>query len=87
MTEDDEVKVDEPEETEDEDAEKGVDFASLIDEEEEPVEPVEGANPDEVAPATSTRKVDLDGDDDGWEYADEGDEEEEEESYEDSHGE
>lgn len=83
---DDEVKAENVEETEDEDAEKGVDFASLIDEEEEPVEPVEGANPDEVAPAATNRKVDLDGDDDGWEYADDADEEEEE-SYEDSHDE
>lgn len=84
---DDEVKVPEPEEADDEETAKGVDFASLIDEEEETVEPVDGANPDEVTPATSTRKVDLDGDDDGWEYADENEEEEEEESYEDSHGE
>jgi hypothetical protein len=78
---DDEVKDAEVEETEDEDAEKSVDFASLIDEEEEAID---GANPDEVAPAATNRKVDLDGDDDGWEYADEGDDDEEE-SYEDSH--
>lgn len=83
---DDEVKDQDVEETEDEDATKSVDFASLIEEDEEPADVVEGANPDEVTPATSTRKVDLDGDDDGWEYADEGDDEEEE-SYEDSHDE
>jgi hypothetical protein len=81
---DDEVKDQDPEETEDEDAEKSVDFASLIEEDEEPADAADGSNPDEVAPAAPNRKVDLDGDDDGWEYADEGDDEEEE-SYEDSH--
>lgn len=83
---DDEVKDGpEIEENEDEDGDgKAVDFASLIDEDEEPADAVDGANPDEVAPAAPNRKVDLDGDDDGWEYADEGDDEEEE-SYEDSH--
>jgi hypothetical protein len=81
---DDEVKDEELEETEDEDSEKGVDFASLIDEDEDPAEPVEGANPDEVVPANPNLKVDLDGDDDGWEYADE-DDDDEEDSYEDSH--
>lgn len=80
---DDEVKIPEAEEIDDEDAAKVVDFASLIDED-EPVEPVEGANPDEVAPPVVNRKVDLDGDDSGWAYADEA-EEEEEETYEDSH--
>lgn len=82
---DDDVKDVEPteEEADDEETAKGVDFASLIDED-EVAEPVEGANPDEVAPPVQNRKVDLDGDDDGWEYADEGDEEEEE-SYEETH--
>jgi hypothetical protein len=85
MSDDDvkDVKID-AEEAEDEDAVKSVDFAALIDED-EPVEPADGANPDEVAAPITNRKVDLDGDDDGWEYADEGDDEETEESYEDSH--
>ncbi len=80
---DDEVKAADPDEIDDEDAAKSVDFASLIDED-EPAEPTDGANPDEVAPPVSNLKVDLDGDDDGWEYSDES-EEEEEDSYEDSH--
>jgi hypothetical protein len=80
---DDDVKevVEEKEEGDDEETAKGVDFAALIDED-EPAEPVEGANPDDVAAPTTNRKVDLDGDDSGWEYEDTDDDED---SYEESY--
>ncbi|HEY4507279.1 MAG TPA: hypothetical protein VJJ47_00105 [Candidatus Paceibacterota bacterium] len=60
-----------------------VDLASLI-EEDEPIV-VDLAATDDAAPdVVATRKVDLDGDDSGWEYGDETEEGTEEESYEDS---
>ena len=73
------VPAEEGEEEEDRAGER-VDFAALIDEE-EPVVADTGTDAD-APDVVATRKVDLDGDSDGWDQADDVEEaEEEEESY------